>query len=110
MIRRIERIEYRHGMLDDGAEPDALPVRTWRGNDLPEELRSAVFDEGILELGGVYGDPDVGDPVQYDHLKIFLDDEVVHIEFFNRAIALLFADEERFRQIHRVLCKLGSWP
>ncbi|MBI3609642.1 MAG: hypothetical protein HY204_02945 [Nitrospirae bacterium] len=108
MTREIERIEYRRGMIDPGAKLEDLPVRTWSSAEIPDEIREAIHREGILDLGGVYGDREAGDPIEYDHLRLVLPDGMVEIEFFNRGIALIMTDDERFRRIHRVLCKLDG--
>ncbi len=108
MIQDLEQIEYRHGMLDAGIKPDELPVRTWRGSEIPAEVRKSINEENVLNLGGVYGDKDTGDPVEYDHLRLVLTDNVVDIKVFNRGVMLLFAENEEVKRIHRVLCKLDD--
>lgn len=107
MTRRLERIEYRRGMLETGAKADGLPIRAWQGPEIPEDVRRSIQEEGVLDLGGVFGDRDVGDPIEYDQLKLMLaDPAVVEIEFFNRGITLFVTDDEKHRRIHRVLCRL----
>ena len=106
MIQDLEQIEYRRGMLESGMKPDDLPVKTWRGAKIPPEVRKSINEEDILNLGGVYGDKDAGDPVEYDHLRLILTDDVVEIEVLNRGITLIITDDERVKRIHRVLCKL----
>ena len=106
MSQNLERIEYRRGMLEKGAKPGDLPVKVWRRIKIPAELMEAIIKEDLLNLGGVYGDRTVGDPVEYDHLKIVLTDDIVEITIFNRGITLFLSDDERVRRIHRVLCKL----
>lgn len=71
-------------------------------------MLAAVSEEGPLTLEGVYGDRNIGDPVEYDHLRLILTDRVVEITVFNRGITLFLSDDERVRRIHRVLCKLGQ--
>ena len=56
----------------------------------------------------VYGDKSVGDPAEYDNLKLVLTDDTVEITVFNRGITLFMSDDERVRRIHRVLCKLDK--
>ena len=109
-LRDLEQIEYRHGLLDPGMKPSDLPVRVWRGAEIHSEVHKAINEEKLLNLGGVYGDKAVGDPVEYDHLKIVLPDDVVEIEFFNRGITLFTTDDETARSIHRVFCKLSEPP
>ena len=106
MSQNLERIEYRRGMLEKGAKPGDLPVKVWRRIKITAELMEAIIKEDLLNLGGVYGDRTVGDPVEYDHLKIVLTDDIVEITIFNRGITLFLSDDERVRRIHRVLCKL----
>lgn len=106
MIQDLEQIEYRKGMLEKGMKPEKLPVKTWRGAQIPADVRAAVNAEDLLNLGGVYGDRNVGDPVQYDNLRLILTDDIVEITVFNRGITLFTSDDEVVQRIHRVLCKL----
>jgi hypothetical protein len=108
MIQDLERIEYRGGMIEAGMEVSALPVRAWSGSKIPAVIRRSIHEEDLLNLGGVYGDKTVGDPIQYDHLKLILTDDVVEITVFNRGIMLVISDDESIRRIHRILCKLEN--
>ena len=108
MIQDLEQIEYRRGMLDKGTKTEDLPVKVWRGAKTSADVRKAVNEEDLLNLGGVYGDKNAGDPVEYDHLKLVLTDDTVEITVFNRGIALFTSDDERVRRIHRVLCRLDK--
>jgi len=108
MIQNLEQIEHRRGTLKKGMVAEDLPVNVWCGAEIPTYVQKAVAEEGLLNLGGVYGDENVGDPIEYDHLKLDLTDDVVEIEVFNRGITLIFSNDERVRRIHRVLCKLDK--
>jgi hypothetical protein len=108
MIQDLGQIEYRRGMIEPGMKVDDLSIRTWRGAKIPAEVRKSINEEDILNLGDVYGDKDAGDPVEYDHLRLVLTDNVVEIEVFNRGITLLMTDDEKVKRIHRVLCKLDD--
>lgn len=108
MIQDLEQIEYRRGMIESGMKPNDLPVKTWRGAKIPAEVRKSINEEDILNLGGTYGDKDAGDPIEYDHLRLVLTDDVVEIEVLNRGITLFTTDDEKVKRIHRVLCKLDD--
>lgn len=95
-------------MLEKGMKSEGLPVDVWRGVKIPAEIRKAINEEDILNLGGVYGDENAGDPVEYDHLRLALTDDMVEITVFNRGIMLFTSDDERVRRIHRVLCS-AKW-
>jgi hypothetical protein len=71
-------------------------------------MPKAGNEENLLNLGGVYGDKNAGDPLEYDHLKLVLTDDAVEITVFNRGITLLTSDDERVRRIYRVLCKVDE--
>jgi len=108
MLQGLEQIEYRCGMLERGMQPENLPVKVWRGAQIPVEIRKAINDEGLLDLGGVYGDKATVEQVEYDRLKLILADNTVEFEIFNRGLTLLMGDDEQVRRIHRVLCKLDK--
>jgi hypothetical protein len=108
MIQDLERIEYRRGMLEKGLKPEGLPMKVWHGAEVPADVRKAINEEDLLNLGGVYGNKSAGDPVEYDHLNLVLTDNTVEITIFNRGITLFTTDDERVRRIHRVLCKLDK--
>ena len=108
MRQDLERIEYARGMLAGDMQPERLPVRVWRKPRIPAEVRKAVNEEDLFNLGGVYGDASIRDPVEYDHLKLVLTDDTVDITVFNRGISLFVTDDERVRRIHRALCKLDK--
>ena len=47
MIQDLEQIEYRRGVPESGMKPDDLPVRTWRGAEIPGEARKSINEEDI---------------------------------------------------------------
>ncbi len=64
--------------------------------------------EPLLDLGGTYGDPSAGDPIQYDELRIEHDQGLAEIVVYNRAILLFTTDSEAMRRIHQVCCGLDD--
>ena len=114
MIRELKQIEYRHGMIAHGTpEKDFntadLDLLSWQESNIPAEISKAIDEESLLDLGGVYGDKALGDPIEYDHLRLVLVDESIEIIVFNRGITLFTTDDERVRRIHRALCKMLFW-
>jgi len=104
--QELKRIEYRKGMLKKGMKTKDLPVKSWQGSEITEDVRTAIDAEKLPELGGIYGDPNVGDPVQYDYLRLIFDHQVFEIIVFNRGIFMVFGADKRLLRIHRLLCKL----
>ncbi len=60
----------------------------------------ALVDAHLLDLGGTYGVPEAGDPIQYDELRIEHDQGDVEIVVYNRAILLFMTDSEPVRRVH----------
>jgi hypothetical protein len=56
MIQNLKKIEYRKGMLERSMKPENLPLKVWRGGKIPGNVRAAVIEEDLLNLGGVYGE------------------------------------------------------
>ncbi|MBW1989633.1 MAG: hypothetical protein JRI97_08810 [Deltaproteobacteria bacterium] len=106
MTGNLQSIQYISGMLKGGKKPGDLPVREWKGEEISAQAREAARREGLLELGGVYGDERLGDPVQYEHLKVVSGGGTVEVTIFNRAICMLLGDDEHLGRIHRFLGKL----
>ena len=52
----------------------------------------ALLDHHLLDLGGPYGDPNAGDSIQYDELRIEHDRGAVEIIVHNRAILCFTTD------------------
>ena len=68
-MSRIERVSYRSGFVKRLRESRHLPAITFEAADLPEDV-VALVDAHLLDLGGTYGDPNAGGPLQYDELRI----------------------------------------
>jgi len=56
---RIERVSYRTGFVKRLREAAHLPAITFGTADLPEDVL-ALVDAHLLDLGGTYGDLNVG--------------------------------------------------
>ena len=106
MIQDLEAIEYHRGIIESGMKTTDLPVKVWCGAKIPAVIRKALIEEDILNLGGIYGNKNLGYPMEYDHLKLTLTDDVVEIEFFNREITQFNTDEENVKRIIRFMNKL----
>ena len=61
--------------------------------------RCARLDRHLLDLGGTYGRPGTGDPIQYDELRIEHDQGAVEIVVYNRALLLFVTDSEAVRRM-----------
>src|SRR5437899_8646501 len=106
-MSRIERVSYRSGLVKRLRESRHLPAITFEAADLPEDV-VALVDAHLLDLAGTYGDPNAGEPIQYDEVRIEHDQGGVEIVVYNRAILLVTTDNEAVRRIHQVCCRLDD--
>src|SRR5205809_7885851 len=65
----LRRMIYRRGFVHRLDDVGRLPAITIEATDLPEDVL-ALLDQHLLDLGGTYGDPNAGDPIQYDEVRI----------------------------------------
>ena len=79
-----------------------MNVSEWSAPDIPQQVLECFEDESIELLGGFWGRPASGDPIQVDVIDVETAAEVVTVEIYNRAILLVHADAEEIRQIHRL--------
>ena len=82
----------------------SLSTITIEPADLPEDVLAFLYR--LLDLGGTYGDPDAGDPIQHDEPRIEHDQGEVEIVVYNRAILLFMTDSGAVKRIHEVCCRL----
>jgi len=80
---------------------------TFEAADLPADAL-ALLDHHLLDLGGADGDPEAGDPIQYDELRVAHDQGEVEIVVYNRAIVLFTSDSEAMKRIHQGCCRLDD--
>ena len=43
MVQELEQIEYKQGMIEKGMKPEGLPLKVWRGAEIPADVRKSVF-------------------------------------------------------------------
>ena len=95
-------------MLSDPEDLSGLKSMILEGPVLSREIIVTIHDNELLGASGTYGDPLVGDPLQYDELIIEHADGTTKIALYNRAIMLFTTDEEFYQQVHRVCCAIDK--
>jgi len=107
-LPKIHKVTYRRGMLSDPENLSGLKSTVLEGPALSREIIVAIHDNELLGAAGTYGDPLVGDPLQYDELIIEHAGGTTRIALYNRAIMLFTTDEEFYKQVHRVCCAIDK--
>ncbi|MFZ0453005.1 MAG: hypothetical protein WCE54_07115 [Ignavibacteriaceae bacterium] len=100
---KIHKITYKNGMIKNLNEKEKMPAYFFDENSLPDNILDLMKQTKIIELGGTYGDPKAGNPIQYDHLTIEHDEGTTTIEAFNISIFLLFAEDPYIKKVFQVL-------
>jgi hypothetical protein len=101
---RIVQATYTRAMLDRVADATTVPSTTLRGETLPPVVIDAIERERLEELAGEWGEPDAGEPIEYERLRVAYERGAFELTLFNRGIMLIFCDDERIRRMHRALC------
>jgi hypothetical protein len=103
-LPRIHRVTYRHGLVDDDdlEQLTGLERVELGGDAISRDIVVAIHDNQLLEASGEYGDPLVGDPLEYDELTIEHAGGTTRIGLFNCGIMLLTTNEEFYKRVHRV--------
>jgi hypothetical protein len=101
---RIVQVTYARAMLDRVADAAAVPSTTPRDETLPPVVIDAIQRERLEELAGEWGEPDAGEPIEYEQLHVAYEHGAFELTLFNRGILLIFSDDERVRRMHRALC------
>ena len=107
-LPKIHRVTYRRGMLSDPENLSGLKSTVLEEPALSREIVVEIHDNELLGASGNYGDPLVGDPLQYDELVIEHAGGRTRIALYNRAIMLFTTDEEFYKQVHRVCCAIDK--
>lgn len=106
MTVNITALEYRRGMFDNVSEAARIMPKRWVGSEIPKDVLELIRENKILDLPGSYGDPAVGDPIEYHHLKIIHEDGATEIQYYNLGIAIFSSEDEVTKRIFRVMAKL----
>ena len=104
-IHAVTRVCYTRGFvtkLPDLRSGHGVRVTEWEAPEIPQTVLDSIEREAVDALEGEWGNPKIGDPIQVDVIDLETDTDVVSILVFNRAIALVNADSEEMRRIHRV--------
>lgn len=102
VLPEIHRVTYRTGMLDETTDTSDLRTIVLEGATLSRDVLIAILDNGLLNAGGVYGDPQVGWPIQYDELVFKHVEGKTSIRVFNCAIGIVATNDEIYVRVHRV--------
>ena len=104
-MRAVSRVRYTRGFvrkLSDLRSGHGVRVTEWEAPEIPQAVLDSVEREAVDALEGEWGDPKIGNPIQVDVIDLETDVDVVSVEVFNRAIALVNTNSEEMRRIHRV--------
>jgi hypothetical protein len=101
----VRTVRYERGFvqtLDALQRDDALRLTEWTVPLIPRQVLECLEREAVEELDGLWGDSEVGDPIQVDIVEVVTDEDLIVLEVLNRAIQVTHTDSEDVRRIHRI--------
>ena len=112
-VRALTRVCYTRGFVTKLSElrsGHGVRVTEWEAPQIPQSVLDSIEREALDTLEGEWGDPKVGNPIQVDLIDLETDSDIVSIEVFNRAIALVDGGEEVRRITGRATCSKRPRP
>ncbi len=82
---RIVRVTYARTMLDRVADVATSPSTTLREETLPPVVIDAIQQERLEELAGEWGEPDAGEPIEYERLRVAYERGAFELTVFTEA-------------------------
>lgn len=102
-VSEISSITFRSGMVDKLSETSKCPAIILNAPEIPADILKQMQEDDYKSLKVRYGDPSLGEPIQYDYLEIASSSGVKTLEVFNRAILLLSNNTDETRRVHRIV-------
>lgn len=97
------KITYKGGMIKKLSEKENLPEHVFDETSLPHGIIETLDETRIIDIGGTYGDPNVGNPIQYDHLYIEHEKSDTLIEVYNLSIFIMIAEDPYLHRVFKVM-------
>lgn len=104
-LELIESVRYERGFVTSLAQAETgegLRATEWAAPDIPAALLAALKAEGADGLGGVWGDPRAGTPIETDIIALSDGITDFEIEIYNRGILLLSSHDDAPKRLHRI--------
>lgn len=104
----IHKVVYRWGMVEDPTNWQGLTATILERPELSDEVVNAIFDNDLLAVGGAYGIPDAGNPVEISSLQITHEHGETEVTVYNLGIMLFHTNDEIYPRVLRVCSVIGK--
>ena len=102
----IESISYKHGMLRKLSHKKKLRPICFVGDEIPNEIKVIIEENGILSLSGTFGSKEGGFPVEYKEVKIKANGLWTSYEVYNKGLSMLYSETPELKQLFPLCSKL----
>lgn len=93
------QIKYTHKMIRDLSQKNNLPLTIFEESEISEEVLKILKTNISFAESGIFGNSDIGFPVEYEKLIIIEDGKEKVFEYYNKSIHYLSQNNENARQI-----------
>lgn len=107
---KIAKISFRFGMIDSMEEKSSCEEHVLTGGGIPLEIQKIFYSDKIAELGGKWGDPGWGSPIQYHWATVETEDgKSYEFEVCNLAIMIYHSEDEKIKGLFRFLVRVEGY-
>jgi hypothetical protein len=103
----IAKISFRSGLIDTIEQKSACKEYTLRGEEIPVEIRQIFNSDKVWQLCGKWGNPEWGEPIQYQWALVELDNgKLYEFEVYNLAIMMYQSEDEKVKRLFRFIVRV----
>jgi len=73
------------------------------GKEIPENVVSQIHEDDLFSLGSSYGDSSLGNPIEFNFLRVTAEGKDYEVEVRNLSILMIFENNDETRRIFRIV-------
>jgi len=105
---KIEKVFLRYGFLQVGGDTpksssSGLSDIEFSGKEIPEKVISQIYEDDLFSLGSSYGDSSLGNPIEFNFLRVTADGKDYEVEVQNLGILMIFENNDETRRVFRIV-------
>ena len=105
---RIERISYKHGMLNKPSQRKKLKTKYLAGSQISDEILKMIHEENILSLTGTLGEKEGALPTEYEEVRIKTNDRETKFEIYNKGMSMFSNETPELKRAFKFCVKLQN--
>jgi hypothetical protein len=93
------KVKYIHQLIRDRKEMGTTPLATYKAEEISQEVMDILQKDEAFLQSRVFGDPRLGDPLEYEKLVVIDEGSEKTFEYYNKGIHYMTQSGEPARRI-----------